>query len=207
MSHSGFTCIRSPIWLLVLVSVVAYAAPPERTIPVGALTLDYCNTDYTGYCGSIRRALDPTGAVRGSITIGFEYCPRFDQSRPALGTLLPQEGGPGYSTTGTRDAYLNIFGSLRNQRDILIIDKRGTGTSGAVNCPEIQTGDPSDPAALKACADRLGKKGTALRHEIRGRRHRGGCAAGQTESAAFRYCPGAMPNSRLKARLNAACDS
>ena len=41
---------------------------------------------------------------------------------------------------------------------MLIIDKRGTGTSGAVDCPEIQTGDPSDPAGLKACADQLGAK-------------------------------------------------
>jgi pimeloyl-ACP methyl ester carboxylesterase len=72
--------------------------------------------------------------------------------------LLPQEGGPGYSTTGTRDAYLNIFGALREHRDVLMIDKRGTGTSGAIDCREIQTGDPSDAAGLEACADQLGAK-------------------------------------------------
>ena len=60
---------------------------------------------------SIRRALDPTGAVKGNINIGFVHYPRFDQTHAALGTLLPQEGGPGYSTTGTTGAYLNIYGS------------------------------------------------------------------------------------------------
>ena len=66
--------------------------------------------------------------------------------------ILPQEGGPGYSSTGTRDAYLNIFEPLRDRRDILIVDKRGTGTSGAIDCPEIQTGDPNDPAASRPAA-------------------------------------------------------
>jgi hypothetical protein len=150
---------------LLLVSVAAHAAvTPPKKITVGSLTLKHCNPDYGGYCGSVRRALDPTGSVKGAINVGFEYYPRFDQSRAALGTFLPQEGGPGYSSTGTRDAYLNILGPLRERRDVLIIDKRGTGTSGAIDCPGIQTGDPNDPAALKACADQLGRGGVTLRN-------------------------------------------
>jgi pimeloyl-ACP methyl ester carboxylesterase len=134
------------------------AAAPPRTITVGSLTLKYCNSDYDGYCGQLERPLDPTGSIDGTITIRFEYYPRFDQGTPARGTLLPQEGGPGYSTTGTRDAYLNIFGALRQHRDVLMVDRRGTGASGAIDCREIQTGEPSDPAGLKACADRLGAR-------------------------------------------------
>ena len=145
--------------LLLLLAVDTHAAaPPPKKITVGSLSLKYCNSDYGGYCGQLKRPLDPTGGIKGTITIGFEYYPRFDQSTLARGTLLPQEGGPGYSTTGTRDAYLNIFGALREHRDVLIIDKRGTGTSGAIDCREIQTGDPSDAAGLEACADQLGAK-------------------------------------------------
>ena len=150
-------------WLLPFVATLVFAdtaaaAAPPKKITVGSLTLKYCNSDYDGYCGQLKRPLDPKGGIKGTITIGFEYYPRFDQSAPARGTLLPQEGGPGYSTTGTRDAYLNIYGALREHRDVLMIDKRGTGTSGAIDCREIQTGDPADPAALKACADQLGAK-------------------------------------------------
>ncbi len=147
----------SVLFLLLAIDTHAAAAPP-RKISVGSLTLKYCNSDYDGYCGQLKRPLDPTGAIKGTITIGFEYYPRFDQSTPARGTLLPQEGGPGYSTTGTRDAYLNIFGALREHREVLMIDKRGTGTSGAIDCREIQTGDPSDAAGLEACAQQLGAK-------------------------------------------------
>lgn len=148
----------SVLFFLIALDTHAAAPPPPKKITVGALTLKYCNSDYDGYCGQLKRPLDPTGGIKGTIAIGFEYYPRFDQSTPSRGTLLPQEGGPGYSTTGTRDGYLNVFGALREHRDVLMIDKRGTGTSGAIDCREIQTGDPNDPAALAACADQLGAK-------------------------------------------------
>jgi len=168
MTLSRPSAIHGSAWLLALLLAVgtAHAAAPPKEITVGTVTLKYCNADYLGYCGSIKRALDPTGAVNGSISIGFEYYPRRDQSRPALGAILPQEGGPGYSSTGTRDAYINIFEPIRDRRDILIVDKRGTGASGAINCPGIQRGDPSDPAALKACGKKLGPKASLYRTEL-----------------------------------------
>jgi len=143
----------------------AHATPPQQ-ITVGSVDLKYCNTVYMGYCGSITRALDPTGTVSGTISIGFEYYPRRDQSRPAIGTILPQEGGPGYSSTGTRDAYINIFNELRDRRDILIVDKRGTGTSGAIDCSAIQNGNPNSPAGIKACGEQLGRRTALYRTEL-----------------------------------------
>ena len=142
---------------LVPTSALATSSVPQA-INVGTLTLKFCDAEFNGYCGSIKRALDPTGGVKGNINIGFIYYPRFDLAHAALGTLLPQEGGPGYSTRGTAGAYLNIYGSLREHRDVVIIDKRGTGESGAVNCHAIQTGDPVDPEGLKDCGQQLGKK-------------------------------------------------
>jgi pimeloyl-ACP methyl ester carboxylesterase len=162
LAFDGSACLLA----LLFSAGSAHAAPPPKKITVGTVTLTYCNTDYDGYCGSIKRKLDPTGGVNGNITIGFEYYPRRDKSRPSLGTILPQEGGPGYSTTGTRDAYLNIFDPLRDRRDILIVDKRGTGSSGAIDCPDIQTGDPNDPAALKACGRQLGRRSALYRTEL-----------------------------------------
>ena len=100
----GLACLLA----LLVAAGVADAAPPPK-ITVGTLELNYCNAAYDGYCGSIKRKLDPGGAVSGTITIGFEYYPRRDQTLPRLGMILPQEGGPGYSSTGTRDAYINIF--------------------------------------------------------------------------------------------------
>jgi pimeloyl-ACP methyl ester carboxylesterase len=131
------------------------SAAPPKTITVGDLTLDLCNTEYIGYCGSITRRVDPTGALPQTLTVGFEYYPRSDQSKARLGTILPQEGGPGYSSTGTRDYYLEIFDALRDRRDVLIVDKRGTGLSSPIDCPALQAGSPA-LSAVAACAQQLG---------------------------------------------------
>jgi pimeloyl-ACP methyl ester carboxylesterase len=155
------------LWLAVIALMVApnvHAATPPNTIIVGRLTLTHCNDTYNGYCGQITRALDPIAHAPGIIHVGFEYYPRTDQSRPALGTIMPQEGGPGYSSTGTRDAYLTLFASLRDRRDVVIIDKRGTGLSDPIDCPDLQ--GSTDTASLAACANQLGATawyyGTAL---------------------------------------------
>jgi pimeloyl-ACP methyl ester carboxylesterase len=136
-------------------SVAAHAGGTPQTITVGQLTLTLCNTDYTGYCGSITRKIDPSGVTPGNLTVGFEYYPRSDVAHPRLGTILPQEGGPGYSSTGTRDYYLAIFDALRDRRDVLIVDKRGTGLSSPIDCPALQTGSAA-LSAVNACAKQLG---------------------------------------------------
>lgn len=140
----------------------AQAAPSQ--LVVGTLTLSLCNTTYTGYCGTITRPLDPVNNSAGTIKIGFEFYPRSNTSLASLGTIVPQEGGPGYPSTGTREAYLGLFEPLRDRRDVLIVDKRGTGKSGPINCSALQQDDT--PSAIAACATQLGNKawyyGTAL---------------------------------------------
>jgi pimeloyl-ACP methyl ester carboxylesterase len=143
------------IFCCVALSAAGSVGATPNTITVGALTLTLCQPDYTGYCGSITRPIDPNGAVPGKITVGFEYYPRSDLSHARLGTILPQEGGPGYSSTGTRDYYLAIYDALRDRRDVLIVDKRGTGLSSPIDCPDLQTGS-TDLDADAACAKQLG---------------------------------------------------
>ena len=135
--------------------IAASVAAAPTTITVGSRTLTLCNKAEIGYCGSIDRPLDPAGKVSGRVKVGFEFYPRGDQSRPRLGTVLPQEGGPGYSSTGTRDFYLGLFGSLRDRRDVLIIDKRGSGLSDPIDCPVLQSG-AVELSAVTDCAAQLG---------------------------------------------------
>jgi len=140
--------------LLALAALPAAALPP--TLTVGSLTLTYCNDTYGGYCGSIERPIDPSGKVAGTIPVGFEYYPHTTRSAASLGTILPQEGGPGYSTTGSRDFYLGLFAPLRDRRDVVLIDKRGTGLSGALDCEGLQNGAADYLGAVKHCARQLG---------------------------------------------------
>ncbi len=156
-SRSPWNCNIAATLGCVALWLAGSAGAVPNTIDVGSLTLTLCNTDYTGYCGSIERSFDPSGVVKGKVTVGFEYYPRTDLTKVRLGTILPQEGGPGYSSTGTRDYYLTLFDALRDRRDVLIIDKRGTGLSDPIDCPDLQTGS-ADLDAVADCAGQLGNK-------------------------------------------------
>src|ERR1700676_1445799 len=143
--------------VLAMISAFCFGVPPRRSrkIPqtqssaslsnsalanslhVGSLTLHRCQGG-RAYCGSIERALDPTGHVAGNITISFEFYPHTDGSQSPLEPIVATEGGPGYATTGSAGGYLALFAPLRDQRDVLFVDNRGTGTSQALNCPLLQ---------------------------------------------------------------------
>jgi pimeloyl-ACP methyl ester carboxylesterase len=132
------------------------AAAMAQSITVGSVTLTPCVKEYDGYCGSITQPLDRSGQIPTLISIGFEFYPHSDTTQAPLGVILAQEGGPGFSTTGSRDGYVRLFTPLRNRRDILLIDKRGTGRSGAIDCPLLQQAYLPTQLDVGACAKQLG---------------------------------------------------
>ena len=94
--------------------------------------------------------------MSGTLTVGFEFYQHTDMSQPPLGVILAQEGGPGYSTTGSRDGYVRLFTPLRDRRDILLVDKRGTGRSSAIDCAALQMAYLPDMQDVAACGKQLG---------------------------------------------------
>jgi pimeloyl-ACP methyl ester carboxylesterase len=144
------------------------AAPARADIRVGSVTLSPCAVVNRALCGSITRAWDPTGTVPGDLRVGFAFVPARDRKHRALGTVLPREGGPGYSTTASGASYVQMYGGLLDRRNLLLVDQRGTGRSQPIRCPELQKpAGPFDyPPAAAKCAQRLGDHanlyGTAL---------------------------------------------
>lgn len=132
------------------------AAPVAATRTVGSLTLHRCE-EAEAWCGSLSRALDPTGAVSGTLSIYFEYYPHEDPGR-SQGLLVAAEGGPGFPTTETRDAYQAFYGPLLRQRDLLLMDYRGTGRSGAIDCKALREARVLTVEDVGACGRFLGKR-------------------------------------------------
>jgi pimeloyl-ACP methyl ester carboxylesterase len=102
------------------------------------------------------RPLDPKGVVPGTVAVYFEYYPHAAPGA-AAGTLVATEGGPGYPATESRDEYLALLEPLRNSFDVLIMDNRGTGRSGAVDCRQLQESTLSE-ANIGACGRSLGAR-------------------------------------------------
>ncbi len=90
--------------------------------------------------------------------VRFEYYPRSDTSLPQLGTVVAAEGGPGYSTTDSRESYLDLFAPLQDRRALLLVDQRGTGLSDPFLCPAAQVYDGNWIANAAACGAQLGQR-------------------------------------------------
>jgi pimeloyl-ACP methyl ester carboxylesterase len=132
------------------------AAAPTGELRVGALVLHRCDDGTRWWCGTLPRALDPARPGGPRIGIDFRWLPA---RRPGGGhpPLVAVEGGPGYPSTGSRVEFTGIYGPLLRERDLLLVDNRGTGGSALIDCPGVQrfAGDTSRsdfPLLVAGCA-------------------------------------------------------
>jgi pimeloyl-ACP methyl ester carboxylesterase len=128
----------------------------RQAIQVGLIEIRPCQSA-PAYCGALDRPLDPTGAIPGRISIHFEYYRHSGPDKP-LGTLVATEGGPGYPATLSRDDYLDLFKPLLGSHDFLLMDNRGTGQSGPIDCRELQTAEKWTVELIAACGKSLGDR-------------------------------------------------
>ena len=141
----GRALVASICALPLLAGATASAAP----------ALQPC-TDSPGLCGSIDVPLDRANPLAGTTAIGFTLIPHGDASVASQGTILAIAGGPGISSTSEWNGYLDELGPLLDARDLLLVDARGTGRSGAIDCQALQHGVGTVLAAVAACGAQLG---------------------------------------------------
>jgi pimeloyl-ACP methyl ester carboxylesterase len=134
--------------------IVLAGAASAKPMPGDKNAADHCPKDAA--CGSVLRPLDPTGQVKGKIAVFYRFYPHLDSGKPAAGTIVAQEGGPGFPTFKSAYGYLQLFAPLRADHDVVMVDARGTGKSGAIDCPSVQRSDVRKPADVGACGRRLG---------------------------------------------------
>ncbi|MDQ3781446.1 MAG: alpha/beta hydrolase, partial [Actinomycetota bacterium] len=156
----------------VVLAVVGTVGSPVAAAPESAATVDTadetelrpCRGMPQVLCGTLTRLLDPADPHAGTIDIGFELHPA--RSGGSEGTIVTVEGGPGYSSTASRDWFLELYEPLRDTRDILIVDNRGTGTSEPIWCRRLQSYRGDYLEAVRSCGIQLGTSsdlyGTAL---------------------------------------------
>jgi pimeloyl-ACP methyl ester carboxylesterase len=107
------------------------------SLRLGRAVVRRCARAPLTYCGGLEVPLDYSSAASPDIHIGFRWLPA-TAARPAAGTILTVEGGPGFASTGTEPEYVAMTGPLLRTRNLLIVDLRGTGTSTPVNCPGLE---------------------------------------------------------------------
>lgn len=136
--------------------VAPVTAATAVTQAIGTVNVHPCDVTQGALCGSIPRRWDPSGDEPGDVRVGFAFVPARDRRHPVLGTVVPHEGGPGYSTTGSASYYVGMYGPLLERRNLLLVDQRGTGRSEPIVCPALQTLKGRYAPAAGTCGRSLG---------------------------------------------------
>ena len=116
-------------------------------------------------CGSLRVPLDRVNPGLGTTEVAFALVPRRHASRPSLGTIVHNPGGPGAAAINTDGVdFAKSLASVRSRREVLLVDPRGVGRSEAISCPAFtDVGLAFAPrgrllAAVGACGRELGNR-------------------------------------------------
>jgi pimeloyl-ACP methyl ester carboxylesterase len=102
---------------------------------------------YQARCASITVPLDHSGATPGTLPIGYAILPA---TGPKTGTIFFLSGGPGESAVIYTGLVRRELAPLRAGHDVVMVDQRGTGRSGATSCDSSRS--------VQACAKKLGTK-------------------------------------------------
>lgn len=91
-------------------------------------------------CGTLTVAENPSDPAGAQIELFIARIPALSQA-PQPDPLLLISGGPGQATT---DLYLGLraaFEPIRRDREIIVVDQRGTGRSAPLSCPTADVED------------------------------------------------------------------
>ena len=138
------------------------AAQASHLVAASALTTSSATITYVtcpeataSLCGYVPVPLDRKYPNGTQLQIYFEVYPHTAPSA-AVSAIVVNLGGPGPGTTQGRDYFQFLFGPNLDVHDLLLVDDRGTGLSGALDCPELQHGTAPFVQAEIDCVAQLG---------------------------------------------------
>lgn len=168
---------RSGIWLLIaLITVVATACERiGRQAGTGhPLNLRPCilfRPLELGRCGTFRVLEDPSRAIGREIDLRIVVLSaRTQPAEPDPVVLLT--GGPGMAATAMLPYANSVLSAVRERRDVILVDQRGTGDSNPLECNFYRVGsrlqpyfDPMFPVErVRECRKRLASRADLTRY-------------------------------------------
>ena len=142
-------CELRPRLYALLFLVAAFAALP---VPATARAAA-CPAAPEGRCFSLTVPLDRSGAVPGTIRL---RAAKIASRRPLRPPVIGLTGGPGQAGVSYASTY-DFIVPMAN-RDLVMLDQRGTGASGLLRCPNLERPGQRFPRGARGetCAQHLG---------------------------------------------------
>jgi len=135
MSRTAWAGVATSWALCLLIGTHAFAALPT-------LNLEPCRRDgVTAKCGRLAVPEDPAGGGK-LLQLNIIVIPAL-RTRAEPDPLIILAGGPGQAASDFYRAVAPVFGRIRRDRDIVLLDQRGTGKSNRLDCEfsdEIDSG-------------------------------------------------------------------
>jgi pimeloyl-ACP methyl ester carboxylesterase len=103
-------------------------------------------------CGRVVVPVDPSGAVKGAMSLHVE---RYKSHGPNTGTVIALAGGPGQAATPLLPDFAITLDPVLRGRQLVVFDQRGTGFSDQLLCDNLGRHDLPD-LGVGGCASSLG---------------------------------------------------
>lgn len=163
------TIIRwiAPLYVLLAAMVPSLVSAAGESAPDSGPIFTDCSigagaAQLVAQCASIEVPLDPSAKDSDKLTLSIARIPaRRRSSRTDAFTLIA--GGPGQSALESFPAVAFAFRHIMRDRDVILIDQRGTGSSSRLDCPaapdslglEFDVDTESIEKLAKECLDSL----------------------------------------------------
>lgn len=144
--------------------LLTYLALGLLAFPAQSLELEDCRISagpafpgINARCGTLSRPLNPDDPAAGAIELKVAVVPALNLE-PQPDPLVPLAGGPGQGAISFYSAQQAAFEYVRRNRDILLVDQRGTGESARLDCEideELVEGRYSRSATIEAAEECL----------------------------------------------------
>ncbi|WP_218079436.1 alpha/beta fold hydrolase [Anthocerotibacter panamensis] len=108
----------------------------------------------TARCGTLTVFENREAKSGRTIALHFAVLPAISRNpKPDALVFLP--GGPGQTATEAFPALAPVFERINQDRDIVLVDQRGTGQSNPLRCPEVEEKGQAVAALVERCVRAL----------------------------------------------------
>ena len=157
--------MRRTLILSLFVGIFLTACAPQSqvVVPESPLTLADCalvspaGEQVDARCGTLTVPEDRANPAGRQIALNVAVIPAIKRS-PEPDALFLLAGGPGQSALETFPAMLPLLFNIHEDRDIVLVDQRGTGKSNPLRCLDPEDESLTDEQMLeqlKTCPERL----------------------------------------------------
>jgi pimeloyl-ACP methyl ester carboxylesterase len=140
----------------VLVAAATVLAAGAGGTPAAEAAVSWAACTPAGFeCAALRVPLDRTGRTPGSVVLRVKRRVA-TTGAPARTAVVALAGGPGQAALPAAADFAELMAPGLADRDLLVLDQRGTGASGRLRCRAFERGTSSIVAAARSCARQLG---------------------------------------------------